>query len=78
MLDHLVGLLDRVFNAQVTGPKPLQVQTVVRMTSLSRATIYRRIASKTFPAQIDLGGRRVAFRRDEIERWIANPKNYKL
>ncbi|MEQ1514948.1 MAG: hypothetical protein ABL931_00495, partial [Usitatibacteraceae bacterium] len=25
MLDHLVGLLDRVFNSQVTGAKPLQV-----------------------------------------------------
>jgi hypothetical protein len=27
MLDHLVGLLVRVFNAQVTGTKPLQVQS---------------------------------------------------
>jgi hypothetical protein len=27
MLDHLVGLLNRVFNAQVTGTKPLQVHT---------------------------------------------------
>jgi putative transposase len=26
MLDHLVGLLVRVFNAQVTGAEPLQVQ----------------------------------------------------
>jgi hypothetical protein len=29
MLDHLVGLLVRVFNAQVTGAKPLQVQRAV-------------------------------------------------
>lgn len=65
-------------NAVSEGAQFLSIKTVVRMTSLSRATIYRRIASKTFPAQIDLGGRRVAFRRDEIERWIANPKNYKL
>jgi hypothetical protein len=29
MLDHLVGLLDRVFNPQVTGTKPLQVQSAI-------------------------------------------------
>ncbi|WP_295637935.1 hypothetical protein, partial [Novosphingobium sp.] len=28
MLLHLIGLLDRVLNSQVTGAKPLQVQTV--------------------------------------------------
>ncbi|MBP6555574.1 MAG: AlpA family phage regulatory protein [Novosphingobium sp.] len=65
-------------NAMSESAQFLSIKTVVRMTSLSRATIYRRIASNTFPAQIDLGGRRIAFRRDEIERWIANPKNYKL
>jgi len=27
MFDHLVGLLDRVLNSQVTGTKPVQVQT---------------------------------------------------
>lgn len=45
MLDHLIGLLVRVFNAQVTGANPLQVHTAAvagwcqlsRMLQLLRA-----------------------------------------
>jgi hypothetical protein len=37
MLDHLVGLLVRVLNAQVTGTKPLQVHSAgMRIESLMR------------------------------------------
>lgn len=53
------------------------MKTVVHLTSLSRATIYRRIARKAFPPKIELGGRRVAFHRHELERWIANPNAYR-
>jgi hypothetical protein len=37
MLDHLVGLLDRVFNPQVTGTKPLQVHAHAMPRFVERA-----------------------------------------
>jgi predicted DNA-binding transcriptional regulator AlpA len=51
------------------------MKIAIHLTSLSRATIYRRIAERKFPPTVDLGGRRIAF-RDELERWIANPRSY--
>jgi len=53
---------------------PMKIAT--HITSLSRATIYRRVAAGTFPKPISLGGRRVAFQREELDRWIANPIGY--
>ncbi len=55
------------------GALLLPMKAVTNLTSLSRATIYRRIHAGTFPKPVNLGGRRVAFARDELERWIANP-----
>jgi predicted DNA-binding transcriptional regulator AlpA len=57
-------------------PPLIPMKTVVHLTSLSRATIYRRIADKRFPPKIDLGGRRIAFHKEELDRWIANPRAY--
>lgn len=57
-------------------PPLVPMKTVVHLTSLSRATIYRRIADKRFPPKIELGGRRIAFHKAELERWIANPCTY--
>lgn len=54
----------------------IPMKIVVHLTSLSRATIYRRIARKTFPPKIALGGRRIAFHKTELDRWIANPNGY--
>ena len=56
----------------------IPMKIVTHMTSLSRATIYRRVAAGTFPKPISLGGRRVAFARGDIERWVANPIGYGL
>jgi excisionase family DNA binding protein len=46
------------------------------LTSLSRSTIYRRVAEGRFPLPVALGGGRVAFRRTEIERWLRDPLSY--
>ena len=54
----------------------LPMKVVTHLTSLSRATIYRRVQAGTFPKPLHLGGRRVAFARDELDRWIANPAGY--
>ena len=54
----------------------LPMKRVSEITSLSRATIYRRISAGTFPRPVNLGGRRIAFARKELYRWIANPLAY--
>ena len=46
-------------------------------TGLSCSTIYQRIKDKTFPAAIQLGPRAVAWRRSDIEAFLANPAGYK-
>jgi len=57
-------------------PPLVSMKVAAHLTSLSRATIYRRIADKKFPPAIELGGRRVAFHRAELDRWIADPRGY--
>ncbi len=39
-------------------------------TSLSRSSIYRRIADGTFPKPFPLGGRRIGFSKNEVDAWI--------
>jgi prophage regulatory protein len=40
--------------------------------NLSRAQIYRKIAKGTFPQQVHLSDRRIAFIEAEIDDWIAD------
>lgn len=44
---------------------------VERRTGLSCSTIYARIAARTFPSPIQLGGNVVAWLEAEIDDWIA-------
>ncbi len=51
----------------------LRTPEVVRVTGLSKTTIWRRVRSGDFPAPIRLGGlaaRSVGWREGEIEHWI--------
>ena len=50
--------------------KLLRLSTVKDMTGLSKSTIYTRIAEGTFPKQIPIGPRLVAWSEYEIENWI--------
>lgn len=51
------------------GPRFARMGAVVRMTGLCRATIYRMIAEKRFPAQVRIGSRAVGWRWTDLERW---------
>ncbi|MGR3905838.1 AlpA family phage regulatory protein [Burkholderia sp. SR8] len=52
---------------------------VEELTSLSRTSIYQRMRDKTFPGSVRLGaGRSVAWRLEDIEKWLANPAAYKV
>lgn len=47
----------------------LRLPVVVRITGLSRSTLYRLIADKQFPRPVQLGPRAVAWRRDDVQAW---------
>ena len=48
----------------------IKLPLVKEMTTLSRATIYRRMDEKKFPKQVDLLGRAVAWVEQEVLDWI--------
>ncbi len=50
----------------------LRRREVERLTRLSKASIYRKMRSGTFPLPLKLGERAVAWRADEIYEWIAS------
>ncbi|WP_239467249.1 helix-turn-helix transcriptional regulator [Rhodoferax koreense] len=48
----------------------------MRITALSRSTIYRRVAEGRFPAPVHLGGRASAWSSATLQQWIDDPENY--
>jgi prophage regulatory protein len=48
----------------------IRLQEVISRTCLSRTEIYRRIAAGTFPTNIRVGLRAVAWSESEIDDWI--------
>lgn len=62
----------------VPSPAPAfyRLRDVMRITALSRSTIYRRVAEGRFPAPVRLGGRASAWQCASLQRWIDNPEGY--
>lgn len=50
----------------------LRLPAILKITGLSRSTIYFRISQGRFPKPISLGGRAVGWLENEIEAWIQN------
>lgn len=50
----------------------VRLPEVMRLTGLSRPTIYRRIAEGSFPARVLLGERAIGFKLHEVIEWIEN------
>lgn len=48
----------------------LRLPAVISATGLQRSTIYERMAKGTFPKNINLGGRAVAWRQSAIQAWV--------
>lgn len=48
----------------------LRLPAVISASGLQRSTIYERMAKGTFPKNINLGGRAVAWRQSAIVAWI--------
>ena len=61
-----------------TPPAPafFRIQDVLRITALSKPTLYRRIAARRFPAPVRLGGRACGWSSSALQTWIADPEGY--
>lgn len=57
-------------------PAYFRIRDVLRITGLSRPTLYRRIAANRFPRPVHLGGRACGWSRVAITAWIADPAGY--
>ena len=62
--------------AAVTTPAFYRLASVLRITALSRATLYRRIAQGRFPRPVHLGGRACGWSHAAVQDWIADPEGY--
>ncbi|WP_343609757.1 AlpA family phage regulatory protein [Novosphingobium sp.] len=51
----------------------LRLDEVLMRTSLSRATLYRKIQEGSFPAQAKLSHRRCGWKESVIRNWCDNP-----
>ena len=54
----------------------LRLPAVLKRTSLSRSTLYRKIEQGTFPRQIKISERCVSWRQSDITDWLKNPMFY--
>lgn len=57
-------------------PAFLRTRDVLLVTSLSRATLYRRVNAGRFPAPVHLGGRACGWPVAAIQDWIRDPEGY--
>lgn len=54
----------------------LRLKEVLRRTSLSRATLYRKIQKGTFPKQVRIATRCAGWRESAVNEWMNNPIFY--
>ncbi len=59
-------------------PAFYRLRDVMRITALSRSTIYRRIAEGRFPSPVHLGGRASAWASAALQDWIDDPEGYRV
>jgi len=68
----------RHISAGITSATPafFRIADVMRITALSRATLYRRIAEGKFPLPVHLGGRACGWTPTALQAWIDDPEGY--
>jgi prophage regulatory protein len=74
-----------IFHRSLPKPSPsnaapafYRLRDVMRITALSRSTIYRRIAEGRFPSPVHLGGRASAWPSAALQQWIDNPEGFRV
>ncbi|MEZ5512443.1 MAG: AlpA family phage regulatory protein [Steroidobacteraceae bacterium] len=68
---------ERVIVSHAPPPAFIRMKDVLRLTSLSRPTLYRRIAAGRFPPPVHLGGRACAWTPKSLQLWINDPQGYR-
>ncbi len=63
-------------NSSKAPPAFYRLRDVMRITALSRSTVYRRVAEGRFPSPVHLGGRASAWPSAELQAWIDDPEGY--
>lgn len=63
--------------AFLVAPAFYRIADVIRITALSRATIYRRISEGRFPRPVNLGGRACGWTPAALQEWVGNPQGYR-
>ncbi|NMM28712.1 MAG: AlpA family phage regulatory protein [Glaciimonas sp.] len=61
---------------QMVAPAFFRMADVIRITALSRATLYRRIAEGKFPPPAHLGGRACGWTPTALQAWVDDPAGY--
>lgn len=55
----------------MSGERLLRLREVLDRASLSKATVYRKIASGEFPKPVSVGRQSVRWRESDVAGWIA-------
>jgi prophage regulatory protein len=61
-----------------TVDRILRIGTVLKLTGLSRSTLYRKVQRGTFPKQIKLSMRCAGWRQSSVSAWMRNPMFYSV
>jgi prophage regulatory protein len=56
----------------------LRLNAVLDRTGLSRATLYRKVQTGTFPKQVRIATRCTGWRESAINVWMRNPMFYRV
>ena len=70
VVSHTKTKLDAPKETEITNGKILRIKDVIEKTGLSRTTIYKRVKDGLFPKQVNLAGRAIGWREEDIDRWI--------
>ena len=54
----------------------IRLKEVLLRTGLTRSTLYRKVASRTFPRQIMISTRCIGWRESDLNDWLRNPMFY--
>lgn len=74
ILEYLLGAVSPIVSLNQQNPtndRIIRMKQVVKMTGLSRTTIWRRERDKSFPARVSLGKNSVGWRLSEVQSWLA-------
>lgn len=68
---------ERESHHAIPAPAFYRIRDVLRITALTRPTLYRRMAAGRFPLPVHLGGRACAWATDALQAWINDPEGYR-